>query len=172
MSKITTMKNYKLFIKECRFFYCKELYGSEWSGIEKFIISSDIPENKLQEKYPEILKILSPYIYCNKECGDILLDSLRNEDKYKKRAFNELSIDDEYGDIYWSLKSSVDIEKETVTKIMIDTALESLTPIQRDRIMEYFVEGLTLSQIGNGRNHKSVSESIKSGLMRMKKFLK
>ena len=66
MSKITTMENYKLFIQECRFFYCKELYGSEWSGIEKFIISSDIPENKLQEKYPEILKVLSPYIHCNK----------------------------------------------------------------------------------------------------------
>ena len=71
MSNITKAKKYSTFVKECRFFFCQSIFEGDWDGKEKYIVSSDTPERVLREKYPEIMKALSPYLFCNAACGDI-----------------------------------------------------------------------------------------------------
>lgn len=90
MSNITNLKNYSSFVKECRFFYCQTVFDGDWDGREKFIVSSDTTENELWMKYPEIMKALSPYMFCNDACGDIYAESLKNINKFRKRSSNTI----------------------------------------------------------------------------------
>ena len=41
-------------------------------------------------KYPEIMKALSPYMFCNVACGDIYAESLKNINKFRKRSSNTI----------------------------------------------------------------------------------
>lgn len=170
MSRITKINNYNDFTCKCKFFYCKDIYGEGWTGKEKYIISSDLTEYYLLKNYPEIMHVLSPYVYCSGKCGQIILKSLRNDEKFRKRMFKEVSVDDETEPSLIFLYALVDVEEEVGNKISIEAALNSVTPTQKERIQKYFFEQQTLEQIADGRSHKSISESITGGLSKMKRF--
>lgn len=54
----------------------------------------------------------------------------------------------------------------------LQKAMQSLTEVQRERLHLYFFDGLTFRQIGErlGVSDKSVRESIKAALKKIKKF--
>ncbi|MCI6157874.1 MAG: hypothetical protein MR660_07315 [Peptoniphilaceae bacterium] len=166
MSNITKLKNYASFVQECCFFFCQSIYEGDWDGREKYIVSSDTPEEELRKKYPEIMKALSPYLFCNAACGDIYSESLKNIDKFKKRSSNTI----EFGSIEVVEDQIIAEKPELEMKLMIEEGLSVCTPLQRVRIKQYYIEGMTLSQIARGKNISSVQQSIDAGIRKMKKF--
>lgn len=170
MVKISQIKGYEMFIEECRFFFCNDIYENSWQGKERFIVASDTPEAELKERYPEIMKALEPYIYCNAKCGTIFQDGKRNDEKFKKRALCNDSIDLE-SDESMILSDSHDMERDVLTKLIISEALDLCTPTQKERIIKYYFDGLTFDQIANGKDKKIIRESVKSGLKKIKNFL-
>ena len=148
MSNITNLKNYSSFVKECRFFYCQTVFDGDWDGREKFIVSSDTTENELWMKYPEIMKALSPYMFCNAACGDIYAESLKNINKFRKRSSNTI----DFGAIE-VLEDQMDIEAPEL-----------------GRIQKYYIEGMSLSEIAEGKNISTVQQSIDAGIKKMKNF--
>ena len=140
MSNITNLKNYSSFVKECRFFYCQTVFDGDWDGREKFIVSSDTTENELWMKYPEIMKALSPYMFCNAACGDIYAESLKNINKFRKRSSNTI----DFGAIE-VLEDQMDIEApELGIRLILSEGLSVCTPLQRERIQKYYIEGMSL----------------------------
>ena len=124
MSNITNLKNYSSFVKECRFFYCQTVFDGDWDGREKFIVSSDTTENELWMKYPEIMKALSPYMFCNAACGDIYAESLKNINKFRKRSSNTI----DFGAIE-VLEDQMDIEApELGIRLILSEGLSVCTP--------------------------------------------
>lgn len=166
MSNITIVNNYKSFKKECRFFFCDNLYEGEWDGKERFIIASDTPENILKEKYPEIIEMLSPYLYCDSRCGEIFAESIKNINKFKKRRANTIG----FGCIE-TIEDCLPIKETDFDRwMLIEEALSICTPIQRDRIKKYYLEKMTISEIAEGVASSTVWESINSGIKKMKKY--
>ena len=166
MSNIKYVANYDSFIKEARFFYCQDIYEGDWDGKERFIVASDTPEKELWKKYPIIMKKLSPYMFCNAACGEIYTESKRNIDKFKKRDYVSLSSDliDVLADGYNTYAS--DVEKT----IFIQEALSICTPIQRERIIEFYLEGMSLDEIARGKSLSTISESIEAGIKKIRIF--
>lgn len=163
MSKITSAKDYALFTKECQFFFCQDIYENDWIGKEKFIIASDTPETVLLEKYPEVMSALSPYMYCNAACGAVFAESKKNISKFNKRKCNTISIEELDKEL---ASENADLE----TRLIIRAGLEICTPLQRKRISQYYLEGMSLNQIANGLSPVSVYQSIEAGLKRIRKY--
>ena len=61
-------------------------------------------------------------------------------------------------------------DQEMDTMLLIEEGLAACTPIQRDRIRKYYLEGMTLEEIADGKDCKSISESIAAGLKKIKKL--
>ena len=154
MSSITNLKNYSSFVKECRFFYCQTVFDGDWDGREKLM------------KYPEIMKALSPYLFCNAACGDIYAESLKNINKFRKRSSNTI----DFGAIE-VLEDQMDIEApELGIRLILSEGLSVCTPLQRERIQKYYIEGMSLSEIAEGKNISTVQQSIDAGIKKMKNF--
>lgn len=166
MSKIISVKDYDLFIKEACFFYCQDVYEGDWTGKENFIVASDTPEEILIKKYPEVMKQLSPYVFCNAACGRIYAESKRNIDKYRKRSMNMVK----YGSIEEIEDMLIREDREMEYALLIKEGLSVCTPIQRERIIKYYIEGLTLKEIANGKNIANVQQSIEAGIKKIKNF--
>ena len=171
MKSITLERNYDAFVQECRFFYCQEIYEGDWDGIERFIIASDTPEDELLKKYPEIMERLSPYLFCNAACGEVYAETKRNIDKFRKRRMNTISFgsSEDFEDLLPddSLRDdSLSMEEKTI----LAEGLKVCTPIQRERIIKYFITGMNLREIANGNNISAIKESIDAGIKRIKRF--
>lgn len=170
MKSITTYEGYKEFIKECKFYYCQDIYEGDWDGKERYFVCSDTPEQNLLEKYPAIMKALSPYFYCNAECGKAFAETKKNLCKYQMRSFITDSLDASFGPgeepTAWKNSGS-----EVEAKLMLKEAFSVCSQIQKERIYLYFVDGLSLEQIANGKCSKTaVYLSITEGIKKIKKF--
>lgn len=163
MSKITSAKDYELFAKECRFFFCQDIYENDWTGKERYIIASNTPEDVLLKKYPEVMAALSPYLFCNAKCGEAFAESQKNIWKYNKRRNCTISFEEME---YQLGVNNAEIEM----RLMIEEGLEVCTSIQRERIRKYYLEGMSLDQIANGLSPVSVYQSIAAGIKRIKKY--
>ena len=63
-------------------------------------------------------------------------------------------------------------EQDSVTKADIEAALKMCTPIQRKRLIQHYFQGYSFTEIAkmDGCAVMSVTESIKSGLKKIKKY--
>lgn len=113
-----------------------------------------------------IMKALSPYMFCNAACGDIYAESLKNINKFRKRSSNTI----DFGAIE-VLEDQMDIEApELGIRLILSEGLSVCTPLQRERIQKYYIEGMSLSEIAEGKNISTVQQSIDAGIKKMKNF--
>ena len=166
MSNITSEKYYDLFIQEARFFYCQDIYEGDWEGKEKYIVASDTPEKELWGKYPAIMKKLSPYMFCDSASGEVFAESAKNISKFKKRAKKTMSFGEI--EILENMVAEEDLESEFM--LLIKEGLSVCTPIQRERILKYYIEGMTLDEIAEGKSRSAVIQSIESGIKKIQIF--
>ena len=54
--------------------------------------------------------------------------------------------------------------------VIIEEMLSVCTPIQRDRIRKFYLEGMPIPEIANGRSIKAVYKSIRAGLIKIQKI--
>ena len=168
-SKITQAKNYSDFIKVCCFFKCKELYPN-WDGYEKYIISSSLSHEELSKDYPECIKELSPFLLVSSEIGDIYRESINNDAKYNYK--NKKTVDFEMLKNNLGYYDSSTIESTDPTNKKIELALNALTPRQKERLIMYYFQNKTLSEIANKTvSIQAVNQSIKTALKKIKKYL-
>jgi len=113
-----------------------------------------------------------------------IADFNRNEDKHKKRQLRSISIFDldEEVDAWCPAVPSFADEQERLededegrkrTKRTVATALSKLTETQRRRLLRYYMDGLTVTQIAEEeglKDHSSIVKSIESAEKRFKKF--
>ena len=123
------------------------------------------------EKYPEIMERLSPYLFCNAACGEAYAETKGNIDKFRTRRMNTISFgsSEDFEDLLPDdslLDGSLSMEEMTI----LAEGLKVCTPIQRERIIKYFITGMNLKEIANGNNISAIKESIYAGIKRIKKI--
>jgi len=166
------------FYIDCEVVETKHEYP-QYTGIEKWIIITDLTEEELITKYAEQVTSLRPYIILSRSFGKVRDDFRRNEKKHQMRAIRSVDIfsyeDGEMEihhpeliarlkDLCWELIEFEDLHK----------AIEQLPDTQKRRLKLSYFGGYTEKEISEIENCSSVAvhKSIDAARNNLKKFLK
>lgn len=165
------------FYIECKVVATKYEYP-RYTGIEKWIIITDLTEEELSDKYAEQIAPLKPYIILSRSFGEVRDEFLRNEDKHQKRAKRSVNIfdfseDTEEHHTEIAVGSPEDDVINDEQAQILRAAIAQLKPVQRERLIKYFFYGKNLNQIAEeeGKAYSTVYESYESALKKLKKLL-
>lgn len=156
----------------------------QYTGVEKWIIITDLTEEELNSKYAEQIAPLRPYIILSRSFGEVRNDFRRNEKKHHMRSVRSCSIYDFSEEteehhpeiVNYSLEDEIlmNEEEQLLAQMMelVQAAISQLKPIQRDRLVKFFFDGKSMREIADeeGVNHSAVSKSINAAIKKVKKF--
>ena len=165
----------KEFIRQCKVINL-ELEYPGYDGEVKYAVITNLSEESLNKRFNKVLEKYRPFIIISRKMWKVMFEYCGNEKKYKYRnevveivsnideedeaEFEELSVAAEqtYVQAAW--------DEEDRDKI-VRLALEYLTPIQRYRLIAYYVNGKTLEQIAEdeGISIKNAWEAVKRAEM-------
>lgn len=186
---VTTFKERKeLFKNECKVINLEFEYQScvyELKGClgdVKWAIITNLPESELIDKYADLLKHYSPFLCLSVEQGKVFRDYFMNEDKFLKRqihneyifGFDEVVLERSHSEIavpdYWDYLEECEA-REAIYDLLME-ALDSLTALQRRRIIKHIVRNKTLREIADeeGVNFTKIDRSIKTAKKKIEKF--
>lgn len=169
------------FKKECRIINLRyEYYG--YMGNEKWAIVSELTKQEITKKYQKEIKGFTPFVLLSIEQGEAIIDYNRNEDKFRKRSINN---EDAFGyeegltesfhkelitEDYWA-----ELERMETQRIEIEylhKAMLELTPKQKKRITQHYVQGKSSRSIGREENvsHQVIDRSIHAAVKKMKEY--
>lgn len=149
---------------------------TEYSGKEKWFIITDLTEEELRTKYPEIKKY-EPFRLLSKEIGEPILESIRNNSKFDKR-------DKKYNEYYGYVDKETEIDHEEpcsnsfedsfICNEMLKEAFAQLPTIQRRRFTLYIVYGYSATEIAKmeGVSRCAALSSIAAAKTNIQNFLK
>lgn len=175
---ITVKKQEELFASECKLINLKYEYRG-YKGTERFAIITELTEEQLFLKYPDIIARYTPFVLLSLEHGEVIADAHRLDDKYEKRIKRNhayFGIDDEAFDEHHPELANNSLEQDVYLNIEIDRmyiAINSLNQVQKSRIFKHFFEGKTMREIAveEDVNVSSVHKSISAGIENLKKYM-
>lgn len=190
MTKLTLTEQEELFARDCKLINLRYEYDG-YKGNEKWAIVSELSPEEIKEKYFLIIGRYTPFVYLSVAQGDVIEESIRNDDKYAKRSRRTIdcyAIDDELSSrihnefsvefedpFERAEQEQLEAEKESLRESEIkkvDKALSMLQPIQRDRIVKHLICGYSTRTIASqeGVYHNSVVKSIAAAKKNFIKF--
>ena len=115
------------------------------------------------------------YTYVTREVYEALADTFRKEAHAQEMRDIRHTTKDGYTEGETEELTGESVEDTVVRQIEIETlqkAMQSLTPVQRERLHFYFFEGMTYRQIAakEGVGEKNIRESINGAVKKIKKF--
>ena len=190
MEKLTLAKQEELFAKDCKLINLRYEY-SGYTGTEKWAIVTELAEEELCVKYPDVIGRYTPFILLSMAQGEVIDESYRNNDKYAKRAKRTLDVYGYEDDISEQFHNELitpfvdpfeeaeekrlEEEKEKLRQLEIAkvrVVLGMMKPIQRDRLTKAVLFGLSSRKIAQeeGVNYSVVDKSIAAARKNFKKF--
>lgn len=166
------------FKKDCKVISLKYEYPG-YTGIEQWAIITNLSEEELNIRYSKQITPLKPFIVLSASFGEVRREYKRNEDKYHKRSCRSIDpfdYDDEliavhHPELVIDTFDEYIIQSEECERIR--TALTQLEPKQKERIVKYFFDGLSTSEIAKEENtsRQAVLKSINAAIKKLKKTL-
>ena len=154
----------------------------QYTGIEKWIIITDLTEEELNSKYAERIAPLRPFIVLSRYFGEVRDHYIRNENKHRMRAYRTIEpfdYDDDLVAVHHAEIIQDSLEDELIRQFeyeRLQQAIASLNPIQKRRLQMFFFENMSYAKIAEKEGiaksaaHKSVAsaiENVKSFLIRV-----
>lgn len=166
---------HRLFKSEYRVFNLRMEYPY-YKGEEVWAVASLLPEKELREKYSEELAEYEPYLYLSAEMA---LPIVRFHSNNRKFALRNAKC----GDLYpyedgefekYHPEMIVDPFEDELKRSALHELIDSLPPVQKERIMKHFFDGESFVDIAavEGVSPQAVQQSISRSLVTLKKLLK
>lgn len=175
----TQVETRERFAEECKVIDLKYEY-SGYLGEERFAIVSELSEEELNEKYPEIIQEYVPFVLLSVAQGTVIDDFHRNEKKHQMRqarcgeAFgyeegitevfhSELFVED-----YLEVIERRETWEEEIQ--LLNQALSTLAIKQRERVLKFY-HNKTTRDIADeeGVHHSAVDKSIRKAIQSLKR---
>ena len=190
MTKLTLEQQELLFANDCKLINLRYEYHG-YTGTEKWAIVTELAEEELWVKYPDVIRRYTPFILLSMAQGEVINESDRNDDKYEKRAKRTLDVygyeDDISEQFHRELitpfadpfeqaeEEQLEIEKEQLRRMEIAKVrkvLEMMKPIQKERLCKVVLMGLSSRKIAQeeGVNYSAVDKSIAAAIKNFKKY--
>ncbi len=91
MKKLTVSEQEELFAQDCKLINLRYEY-SGFTGTEKWAIVTELSEEALWDKYPDVIsRYIAVYPSVNGS-GEVISESHRNNDKYEKRSKRTIDV--------------------------------------------------------------------------------
>ena len=186
----TLAEQEELFTSECKLINLRYEY-SGYVGEKLWAIITELSEEELFIKYPDIAKRYIPFVLMSVAQGEVIYEAKRNDDKYdkrNKRTLDAYGYDDDISEqfhkelivpyidpIEAEENARLDEEKKkqrTLEIVKVRKVLSMLQPIQKQRLLKYVIEGKSAREIAKeeGTYHSSVTKSINAAIKNFKKF--
>lgn len=191
MTKLYTLtEQEELFASECKLINLRYEY-SGYTGKERWAIITELSEDELFCKYPDVVKRYLPFVLMSIEQGEVIYEAKRNDDKYSKRSKRTLDAygyDDDISEQFHKelIVPYIDpIEAEEMERLeeekrkqrlleikKVRTVLAMMKPIQMERLLKHKIEGKSVREIAReeGTHHSSVTKSINAAIKSFKKL--
>ena len=91
MKKLTVNEQEELFAQDCKLINLRYEYRG-FTGTKKWAIVTELSEETLWAKYPDIISRYIPFILLSMEQGEVISESHRNNDKYEKRSKRTIDV--------------------------------------------------------------------------------
>ena len=181
MTKLTLEQQELLFANDCKLINLRYEYHG-YTGTEKWAIVTELAEEELWVKYPDVIRRYTPFILLSMAQGEVIDESYRNNDKYEKRAKRTIDVygyeDDISEQFHRELitpfvdpfeqaeEKQIEEEKEQLR------LLEMLKPVQRERLIKAILLGMSSRKIAKeeGVYYSVVDKSIAAARKNFKKF--
>lgn len=190
MTKLTLTEQEELFAKDCKLINLRYEY-TNYTGKEKWAVVTELAEEELWVKYPDVIGRYTPFILLSMAQGEVINEADRNDDKYEKRAKRTLDVygyeDDISEQFHRELitpfadpfeqaeEERLEIEKEQLRRMEIEKVrkvLAIMKPVQKERLCKVVLLGLSSRKIAQeeGVNYSVVDKSIAAARKNFKKF--
>lgn len=165
MTKLTLEQQELLFANDCKLINLRYEYHG-YTGTEKWAIVTELAEEELWVKYPDVIRRYTPFILLSMAQGEVIDESCRNNDKYEKRAKRTIDVygyeDDISEQFHRELitpfvdpfeqaeEERIEEEKEQLRQLEIAKVrkvLEMLKPVQRERLIKAILLGMSSRKI-------------------------
>lgn len=176
MKKLTVNEQEELFAQDCKLINLRYEY-SGFTGTEKWAIVTELSEEALWDKYPDIISRYMPFILLSMAQGEVISESHRNDDKYEKRSKRTIDMYGYEDDVFEQFhpksitpfidpfdkaeEEQIEEEKERLRQLELSKvrqALSMLQPVQRERLLKSVLLGISSRKIAKeeGINYSSV----------------
>ena len=190
MKKLTVNEQEELFAQDCKLINLRYEYRG-FTGTKKWAIVTELSEETLWAKYPDIISRYIPFILLSMEQGEVISESHRNNDKYEKRSKRTIDVYGYEDDIFEQFhpksitpfvdplekaeEEQIEEENEKLRQLelaKVRQALSMLQPVQRERLLKSVLLGISSRKIAKeeGVNYSSVDKSIAAAIKNFKKF--
>lgn len=166
------------FNKDCKVISTNSEYPS-YTGIEKWIIITDLTEEELNIKYSEQVNPLRPFIILSRSFGKVRNKYIRNENKHRMRAVRTIEpfdYDDELLVAHHPEIIRDTFEDDYIFRqdcLLLQEAISRLNENQKKRLTQFFFEGKSYAEIGKeeGVTYQAVQLSVEGAIKKLRKIL-
>ena len=178
-NKLTLAEQQELFVNDCKLINLQYEY-SGYTGTEKWAIVTELSENELKTKYPDVIRRYTPFVLLSVAQGKVITEYQNAEAKERMRKLryghpfdiNDGEFEEHHPELF--------VEDDTVEQLCLEEekqyikkAIDKLTDIQKRRIVAYYFEDKSIREIAaaEGVNFSKVDRSINLALKKLKIFL-
>ena len=135
--RFRSIEGYETFKTKCNFFRCEEEYPG-WTGNEKYIIVTDVPEQELLKEYPRVLSAMQPYLIVGTDYGKMRNDSYNAERRAKffSAKCDAFGLNDETENFHNELIDYSFSEKSTLSLELEEALLNTKLRITPNRTLK------------------------------------
>ena len=177
MNNIINARNEQFYI-DCEVIETKYEYP-QYTGVEKWIIITDLTEEELNIKYGKQIAPLRPFIVLSRSFGEIRNAYRRNEKKHQMRASRSVDAFNYDDELITSFHhelievSTEDLLCQNLEIARLRDAITKLQPKQKERLIKFFFYGKSSRTIAaeEGVAYSAVDKSIACAIKNLKKYM-
>ena len=176
--KLNSAEQEELFSTECKLINLKYEYQG-YTGTEKWMIVTELTEEELCKKYPDIIHRYTPFILLSMAQGEVITKYQNYEARERMRKLLHGHAFDINDGTFEEHHPELAVETDPVNEIMLKDNIKRLREVlsylsetQKRRVLKYFFYNKTLEKIADeeGVDFTSVRESINSAIKKMRKL--
>ena len=178
MTKLTLEQQELLFANDCKLINLRYEYHG-YTGTEKWAIVTELAEEELWVKYPDVIRRYTPFILLSMAQGEVITEYQNYEARERMRRLlfgHAFDINDGEFEVH---HPELAVDTDPIEEIMLKDNIKRLREVlcylsetQKRRVFKYFFYNKTLEKIADeeGVDFTSVRESVNSAIKKLRKF--
>ena len=166
-----------LFRKEVKVITLRYEYPG-YQGEEKYALITSLSKEELFDRYGSFIQRFVPFILLDLNQGEAIYTAHRNDDKFRKRLSrgDQIYLEEITESVYGLYLEDDFIRKQNEKEkiIYLYWAIDQLTPVQKRRIVDYYINEMKLKDIAEKENVSigAIQSSLNAALMKLRKILR
>ena len=163
----------KEFEKDCKIIDLQKEYP-QYQGTVKYAVISRLTEDELIRCYGQVLVQYQPYFVLSNDIGDVFHKYWKNENKYRMRYIRNT---DGQGYREGTTEQYISelkdkFSEEQILSEYVKSLLETLTPLEQERLIKRFYQERTLQDIADdyGCSARAIKYCIDFAIKKLKEF--